>query len=109
MQRGQDVDKGIMNNATFLHVNRHSTDDDAAYIAQKLGVEVAIVPRKPLEFFQWTSDLGVVVAGRVDFENKPTAIWPNGVPRFIGKKAGAKSAAQLAIQSDGTFKGVQYR
>lgn len=107
VQRGQEVDKTIMAAASFLHVTMYNIQDDRDYIAGKLGIPVEEIPTKPLEFFQWTSDLGVVVRGTVDFPaNKKTKNWQKGAPRF--REKGGKRRA-LTIGTDGMFKQIQYR
>lgn len=106
VQRGQEVDKSILNNATFVHVMRHSTEHDREYIAGQLGVSVDDIPNKKLEFIQWTSDLGLVTAGSVDFpKSKATKNWPNGTPRFRSK---GQRRRVLSIGSDAKFKQVSY-
>lgn len=107
VQRGQEVDKTLMGAASFVHVTMHGIQDDRDYIAGKLGVSVDEVPNKPLEFLQWTSDLGVVVRGTVDFPaSKKTKNWPEGVPRF--REKGGKRRL-LTIGTEGRFKQVKYR
>lgn len=102
VQRGQEVDKSIMNNASFIHVAMHNTDDDAAYIARKLGVDIDLIPRKPLEFFQWRSGSGVVCSGKIDFKGANSKIWQQGSPQFrIDGKL-------KKFSDDGRFVGVNY-
>lgn len=102
VQRGQEVDKSIMNNASFIHVAMHNTDDDAAYIAKKLGVDIDLVPRQKLEFFQWRSGSGVVCSGKIDFKGAKSKIWQEGSPQFrIGGKL-------KKFSEDGRFVGVNY-
>lgn len=106
VQRGQEVDKTLLNNASFIHVCRHSTDDDCEYIAKKLGVDLSEIPRKKLEFLQWTSDLGIVARGTIDFPaSKKTKKWPEGCPRFRSKGGNRRV---LTIRSDGRFKQIKY-
>ncbi|WP_234494849.1 hypothetical protein [Vibrio maritimus] len=83
VQRGQEVDKSIMNNATFLNICQHQTDDDANYIAKKLGIDVAMVPREPLKFIQWRAGKGLLCAGHIDHAGASSAHWPKGTPRFL--------------------------
>lgn len=106
VQRGQEVDKSIINNATFIHVMRHSTQNDQEYIASQLGLPVSDIPDKKLEFIQWTSDKGLVVAGSIDFPpTKKTKNWPDGAPRFRTK--GAKRRV-ISPGSDGKFSQIVY-
>ncbi len=106
VQRGQEVDKSIINNATFVHVMRHSTMNDREYIAGQLGVQVSDIPDKKLEFIQWTSDKGLVVSGSIDFPPaKATKSWPSGAPRFRTK--GSKRRV-ISFGSDMKFSQVQY-
>lgn len=95
VQRGQEVDKTLVNNATFLHVARHSTEKDRAYIADSLGISVSEIPQEKLKFFQWTSDRGVVCRGRIEFRNDK--------PVFLSDQK------KLYFNMDGTFAGVGYR
>lgn len=83
VQRGQEVDKSIMNNATYLHICMHNTDDDAAYIAKKLGIDMDVVPRKPLDFIQWRSGQGLLCSGKIDFAGAKSKYWQEGTPRFL--------------------------
>jgi len=53
VQRGQEVDKSVMNAVSYLYVCQHNTDDDARYMAKKLGVKLEGIPRKPLLFTLW--------------------------------------------------------
>lgn len=69
VQRGQEVGKSVMNAATYLHVCQHNTDDDAKYVAKKLGVELTIIPREPLRFILWSPAKGLMVQGFVKFKN----------------------------------------
>lgn len=105
VQRGQEVDKTIMNNATFMHIGRHSTLKDQKYIADQLGVASGLIPNKPLEFIQWTSDRGIVCEGTIDFL-KPSKNWPEGTPRFRSK---AEGRAVLTFGENGKFNQIQYR
>ncbi len=102
VQRGQEVDKSVMNNASFVHVCMHNTDDDAEYIARKLGVDIDLVPRKPLEFFQWRSGSGVVCSGKIDFKGAVSGNWKEGTPQFrIGNKL-------QKFTQQGRFSGLNY-
>jgi len=105
VQRGQEVDKSVISNSTFVHVGRHSTFKDREYIANQLGLSVSEIPDKKLEFIQWTSDRGLVVECTVDFPpSKKTSVWPEGAP-FRTKGEGRKI---LAIGSDARFKNIAY-
>ena len=106
VQRGQEVDNSIINNASFIHVGRHSTEKDKRYIADTLGVDVSEIPDKKLEFIQWTSDRGLIVKGVIDFPaSKKTKKWPEGAPRF--RTMGGHRRV-LSIGDDLKFKQIQY-
>ena len=110
VQRGQEVDKSVMNNATYLHITRHNTTDDQEYIAKKLGCDVCLIPGEPLKFIQWTSDKGVVVNGTVDFvKNRPNKFWKNGQPRFRTKPGDDKKRLVLKVGKAGMFEQIAYR
>lgn len=115
VQRGQEVDKSIMNNATYLHICRHNTESDRRYIADKIGCEPELIPSKPLEFVQWSSDLGIVSRGLIDFKGPKRAAWQRGSPRFsgqIGEAASdltAKKKVYLKVGDKACFTNVQYR
>ncbi len=80
VQRGQEVDKSVMNAASYLYVCQHNTDDDAKYMAKKLGVTITAIPREPLRFLVWSPSKGCLSQGKVTFhentpvfeQNKPT-------------------------------------
>lgn len=83
VQRGQEVDKSIINNATYVHVTRHSTIDDRKYVAKKLGVPLEYIPDTKLHFLQWSGEVGMVTRGQIDFlKSRKRAWWPLGAPRF---------------------------
>lgn len=106
VQRGQEVDNSIINNATFLHVGKHSTDDDAKYIAKKLGVTIDRIPREPYRFLQWNAQNGVLVEFSSDLvKGKKNAMWPEGLPRF--RTLGGKRKVLTVGDSLG-FKNVAY-
>lgn len=69
VQRGQEVDKSIINNATFLHVCRHSTAKDQKYISEQLGLKASDIPSEKLKFIQWSSDKGLLVNGVIEFRD----------------------------------------
>ena len=103
IQRGQEVDKTIMNNCSFMHIARHNTDDDAIYMAHKLGIDLSLIPRKPLEFLQWSSDKGVICSGVIDFKGAASKNWAEGTPRFL------VDGKTQPLQNDGRFKNFTYR
>lgn len=106
VQRGQEVDKSVMNNASFLHIARHNTEHDRDYMAKKLGCDASEIPKVPLEFIQWSSDRGIVVSGDIDFQkSRPNDIWKKGVPRFRQRGKGRRL---LTIGESCKFKQVQY-
>ncbi|MFM2476687.1 hypothetical protein [Celerinatantimonas sp. MCCC 1A17872] len=104
VQRGQEVDKSLLNSANFVHVAQHGTDDDAYYIAKKLGVPMEEIPREPLKFFQWTANRGIVVRGHVDFKGAKGKLWDDGTPRFIR----ASNGKPMKFNRAGRFDGVAY-
>jgi|GEM_PF-839235 len=75
VQRGQEVDKSVMNAASYLYVCQHNTHDDATYMAKKLGVELRDIPREPLRFMMWSPAKGHLASGHVTFKQmgQPTA------------------------------------
>ena len=80
VQRGQEVDKSVMNAASYLYVCQHNTDDDARYMAKKIGVNVNQIPRKPLTFSLWSPSKGLLTQGNVTFKNN--------IPTFINSITG---------------------
>ena len=99
VQRGQEVDKSVMNAATYLYVCQHNTDDDAKYMAKKLGVPVNAIPRVPLEFLIWSPSKGVIESGKV--------IFKSNVPTFFKHGPGNR---RLTINSKvGLFNGLKFR
>ncbi len=72
VQRGQEVDKSVMNAASYLYVCQHNTDDDARYMAKKLGINIDQIPRKPLLFSLWSPSRGLLSQGSITFKyNSP--------------------------------------
>lgn len=69
VQRGQEVDKSVMNAASYLYVCQHNTDDDAKYMAKKLGVAITAIPREPLRFLVWSPSKGGLSQGKVTFRS----------------------------------------
>jgi hypothetical protein len=101
VQRGQEVDKGLMNNATFLHIAQHQTDDDAKYIADKIGVDISLIPREKLKFIVWRGGKGLLIRnGIINFSGDK--------PSFRGIKRGTNKSVSLSVTPQGTFKGVEY-
>lgn len=84
-QKGQDIDKTLLDAATFIHVTRHSTATNKAYIAAKLGIDISLVPNEPLEFLQWSSPKGVVAKGTVQFTGPAHKLWGDKSPVFKNK------------------------
>ncbi|CAG9001450.1 MAG: hypothetical protein CENE_03470 [Candidatus Celerinatantimonas neptuna] len=105
VQRGQEVDKSMLNSASYVHVAKHSTEDDAIYLAKKLGIPDSEVPRTKLKFIQWTSDRGIVCWGNIDFKGAKSKSWTRGGPRFINAHIGKI----MGFERDGRLKGVVYR
>lgn len=102
-QRGQEFDKTLMNNASFLHITKHNTTSDKLYIASKLDIDVAEIPDAPLRFIQWTSDKGLVTKGTIEFKGAVGKNWPKGSPMF---KSGGKARK---VQPNAQLSGVTYR
>jgi len=70
VQRGQEVDKSVMNAASCLWVCQHNTDDDAKYMATKLGINIRDIPRKPLVFLMWSPSSSTLAKGYINFDTK---------------------------------------
>ena len=79
VQRGQEVDKSVMNASSFLWVCQHNTEDDAKYMAKKLGISQLNIPRLPLEFIVWYPGGGNLKGGHIRFQ-------ANGKPTFYTEK-----------------------
>lgn len=96
VQRGQEVDKTIMNSATYLQVMHHGTDSDAMYIAQKLGCDVSEIPREKLKFLHWNPQKLIICKGSISYKNdKPTF-------KIAGNRI-------VKVEPDGTIRGQKYR
>lgn len=108
VQRGQEVDKSIFDNATFVHVTQHKTFKARTYLSDALEVDISEVPEKKLEFIQFVSGEGVVVSGSINFSGKASKIWPDGSPIFRGVANGNGKAKRLTIQKHAIFSGVTY-
>ena len=100
VQRGQEVDKSVMNASTYLYVCQHNTEDDAKYMAKKLGVAANMIPRTPLKFMMWSPSKGIMTSGHVKFNT-------NNKPAFIKDDKGAKRLGLSAVC--GKFNGLVYR
>lgn len=115
VQRGQEVDKSIMNNATYLYVCQHNTDDDAKYMANKIGVNVSLVPRVPMRFLIWSPSRGLIVQGRVEYraegkavtENSPDTLKRQAKPVFY--RSGPERKKIKPAVRIGLFHGLRYR
>lgn len=70
VQRGQEVDKSVMNASSFLWICQHNTEDDAKYIARKLGINIKLVPRIPLSYTVWAPTKGQINTGGIKFTEK---------------------------------------
>jgi len=100
VQRGQEVDKSIMNASTYMYVCQHNTEDDVKYMAKKLGVAATKIPREQLKFLIWTPSKGEIAAGHVTFNG-------HGKPAFLKNGPGKK---RLSISPTcGKFGGLVYR
>ncbi len=99
VQRGQEVDKSIMNASSYLYVCQHNTEDDTRYMAKKLGVTPEKIPRVPLKFLIWSPSKGEIAAGHVAFkQNKPV---------FMKHAPGAR---RLSVSATcGKFNNLVYR
>jgi len=51
-QRGQEVDKSLMGNASIVNICRPNTQKYAAYIADMLGLELSDLPDCDLQMLQ---------------------------------------------------------
>ena len=89
VQRGQEVDESVMNAASYLWVCQHNTDDDAKYMAKKLGVKLNDIPRIPLSFSLWSPSLGLISNRKVEFRQSE--------PKFTAKQALNKLNKPLKI------------
>lgn len=115
VQRGQEVDKSIMNNATYLYVCQHNTDDDARYMANKIGVNVSLVPRVPMQFLIWSPSRGLILQGKVEYRadgklvtaNSPSSLKKNAKPVFY--RAGPERKKIKPATRIGLFHGLRYR
>lgn len=109
VQRGQEVDNSIINNASFLHIGKHSTDDDAKYMAKKIGVSIDKIPREPYRFLQWNAQNGVLAEFNSDLvKSKSNKMWPEGLPRFRTLSASGKGRKVLSVGDRLDFKGLNY-
>ncbi|CAA0081281.1 Uncharacterised protein [Zhongshania aliphaticivorans] len=105
VQRGQEVDKSILSNATYVHIAKHTTQKDRKYIGEMLDIDTENIPSEPLKFLQWTSDKGVVTRGSVDFmKSRTRKSWPRGGPRFRDL-----TGKELVPSGIGMFENVVYR
>lgn len=102
VQRGQEVDKTIINNSSAIYIFQHQTDTDVKSMAERIGVDMSEIPREPMQFIVWTPSKGIIITkGRVEYKNN--------VPVFTGvKKGGRGRPVKLTMLKDGTFKGVDY-
>lgn len=51
-QRGQEVDKSLMGNASIINICRPNTEEDAAYIVKRLGLKMSDIPDCDLQMLQ---------------------------------------------------------
>ncbi len=107
VQRGQEVDKSIMNASTYMYVCQHNTDDDTKYMSKKLGVSFGKIPREQLKFLIWTPSKGEVASGRVEFRQNGKPAITGGSPVFLKNGPGAKRLGLSA--TCGMFNGLVYR
>ena len=66
-----------MNAASYLYVCQHIADDDAKYMAKKLGVKINEVPREPLNYLLWSPSKGILIDGYVYFQKNVPMKWSN--------------------------------
>lgn len=106
-QRGAEIDKSVLNNASHVHITRHGTEADQKYIADMLGVPIETIPTEPKKFIQWNSANGLLVEGGLDFvTSRPNQYWTEGVPRF--REKGGKRRV-VTIAPGGKFKQIDYK
>ena len=96
VQRGQEVDKSVMNAASYLYVCQHNTDDDARYMSKKLGVSLDTIPRVPLHFLLWSPSKGPLAQGHATFRHNH--------PVFLQRKP---TQRRLTLNTTG-FIGIKY-
>ncbi len=73
VQRGQEVEKSVMNAASYLWICQHNTKDDVQYMAKKIGVITTLTPRQPLKYLKWSPSQAVQRIGEVRFNSKGNA------------------------------------
>jgi len=84
VQRGQEVDKSVMNASSYLYVCQHNTDDDAKYMSKKLGVKPEMIPREPLQFLVWSPSKNYICEGGVTFkQNQPIFVQQAPIKRRL--------------------------
>lgn len=98
VQRGQEVDKTVMNAASYLHIMQHATEGDAFYIHDKTGIPFDKIPREPMKFVQWSDGAGLIC---------------EGTAKYIGEGANARPEFRIkgkvtALDENGMFKGQKY-
>jgi len=99
VQRGQEVDKSVMNASSYLYVCQHNTDDDAKYMSKKLGVKLEVIPREPLQFLVWSPSKNYICEGGVSFkQNQPIFAQHSPQSRRLGLNT-----------KTGLFSGIVYR
>lgn len=98
VQRGQEVDKTVMNAASFIHIMQHATETDASYISMKTGIPLEKIPREPMQFVQWSDAAGLICEGTTKYVGTGAKAWPE-----FRVKGQVK-----AVEKDGKFKGIEY-
>jgi len=102
-QRGQEIDKTLMGNASFLHVTKQNMLKDRMYMAAMLGIDAEEIPSEALKFLHWTSDKGIVAKGSIDFTGKPRGCWSEKSPVIKTKGKITK------VLPNGELKNIDYR
>ncbi len=111
VQRGQEVDKSIMNNATYLYVCQHNTESDVKYVAGKLGVSIDKIPREPLRFIVWTPVKSLVTQGICEYRKngKRVTTVTAGAKPVLFALAGNKRKRLTPSNTLGLLNNIQYR
>ena len=70
-------------------------------MAERIGVDISIIPRKPMQFITWSPVNGVIVqCGTVEYKDNS--------PIFKHKKNGTGRPVLLNLGKNGLFKGINY-
>lgn len=74
-QRGQEIDKSLIGNATIVNICRPNTVQDAEYIAGRFGLELSEIPDADLEMLQRHKDR-TTTKGKITFPRGKPKIKP---------------------------------